>query len=144
MKNEEYIADFSLVARRALTDCAYELFKEHYLLENDWKACCTHFGLDRGTFFHEAYRIEQYLGRVYRELRPYPLFPLDEYFNSSIQAQSHPTPFPVFVEPLKKHGILRFPIAAARKSKVVSIDVKKLPLFTDTSRKEPDDLPLAA
>jgi hypothetical protein len=27
-----------------------------------------------------VYRIEQRLGRVYRELEPYALFPLDEYF----------------------------------------------------------------
>jgi hypothetical protein len=38
-------------------------------------------GMNRGNFFHAVYRIEQKLGRVFRELQPYPLFPLDDYFN---------------------------------------------------------------
>jgi hypothetical protein len=37
--------------------------------------------MDRGNFFHAVYRIEQRLGRMFRELEPYSLFPLDEYFN---------------------------------------------------------------
>jgi len=39
--------------------------------------------MDRGAFFHEAYRIEQKLGRVFRELEPHALFPVDEYFNGT-------------------------------------------------------------
>jgi hypothetical protein len=37
--------------------------------------------MDRGNFFHSVYRIEQKLGRMFRELKPYPLFPLDDYFH---------------------------------------------------------------
>ena len=37
--------------------------------------------MSRGNFFHAVYRIEQKLGRMFRELQPYPLFPLDDYFN---------------------------------------------------------------
>ena len=83
MKNEEYIADFCLISRRTLSEYEYTLFKFHYLLGADWKLCSRKMKLDRGTFFHEAYRIEQKLGRVFRELQPYALFPLDEYFNGS-------------------------------------------------------------
>ena len=83
MKNEEYIADFCLISRRTLSEYEYALFKFHYLLGADWKLCSRKMNLDRGTFFHEAYRIEQKLGRVFRELQPYALFPLDEYFNGS-------------------------------------------------------------
>jgi hypothetical protein len=83
MKNEEYIADFCLISRRTLSEYEYTLFKFHYLLGADWKLCCRKMNLDRGTFFHEAYRIEQKLGRTFRELQPYALFPLDEYFNGS-------------------------------------------------------------
>ncbi len=83
MKNEEYIADFCLISRRTLSEYEYTLFKFHYLLGADWKLCSRKMNLDRGTFFHEAYRIEQKLGRVFRELQPYALFPLDEYFNGS-------------------------------------------------------------
>ena len=83
MKNEEYIADFCLISRRTLSEYEYRLFKFHYLLGADWKLCSRKMNLDRGTFFHEAYRIEQKLGRTFRELQPYGLFPLDEYFNGS-------------------------------------------------------------
>jgi hypothetical protein len=51
------------------------------LLGADWKLCSRKLGIDRGNFFHAVYRIEQKLGRVFRELEPYPLFPVDEYFN---------------------------------------------------------------
>jgi hypothetical protein len=39
--------------------------------------------LERGAFFHEIYRIEQKLGKTFRELQPHALFPVDEYFNST-------------------------------------------------------------
>ena len=83
-KNEEYMADFVLVSRRVLGEgtLAYRLFKYHFLLGADWKLCCRKLGLPRGEFFHEVYRIQQRLGRAFRELEPHSLFPLDEYFNS--------------------------------------------------------------
>jgi hypothetical protein len=92
-KEEEYIADFCLVSRRTLTDSEYRLFRYHFLLGADWKLCARKLGIDRGTFFHAIYRIEQKLGRVFRELKPYPLFPLDEYFHgpSRIGPQSATT-----------------------------------------------------
>jgi hypothetical protein len=80
-KDEEYIADFCLVARRTLNAEEHRLFRFHFLLGADWKLCSRKLGLDRGTFFHAVYRLEQKLGRVFRELEPYGLFPLDEYFN---------------------------------------------------------------
>jgi hypothetical protein len=82
-KNEEFIADFCLVSRRALNDFEYRIFNFHFLLGADWKLCCRRLGMDRGNFFHEVYRIEQRLGRVFRELQPYGLYPLDEYFGGS-------------------------------------------------------------
>jgi hypothetical protein len=80
-KDEEYIADFCLVARRTLNEEEHRLFRFHFLLGADWKLCSRRLGLDRGNFFHAVYRMEQKLGRVFRELEPYPLFPLDEYFH---------------------------------------------------------------
>lgn len=82
-KDEEYIADFTLVSRRTLSDEEYRLFKYHFLLGADWKLCCFKLRMDRGNFFHAVYRIQQKLGKVFRELQPYPLYPLDEYFGSS-------------------------------------------------------------
>ncbi len=82
-KDEEFIADFCLVSRRYLDDQEYQLFRFHYLLGADWKLCTRRLNMDRGTFFHTVYRIQQRLGRVFRELKPYALYPLDEYFAST-------------------------------------------------------------
>jgi len=82
-KDEEYIADFTLVSRRTLTTDEYTIFKYHFLLGADWKLCCRKLKMDRGNFFHAVYRIQQKLGKVFRELEPYALYPLDEYFGSS-------------------------------------------------------------
>lgn len=92
-KEEEYIADFCLVSRRSLSESEYRLFRYHFLLGADWKLCTRKLGMDRGNFFHAIYRIEQKLGRVFRELQPYALFPLDEYFHgpSRIGPQSATT-----------------------------------------------------
>ncbi len=86
-KDEEFIADFCLVSRRALDDEEYRIFKFHYLLGADWKLCCRRLNMDRGNFFHSVYRIQQKLGRVFRELEPYALFPLDEYFGGTIRKE---------------------------------------------------------
>jgi len=71
--------------------------------------------LDRGAFFHEAYRIEQKLGRTFRELQPYALFPLDEYFNGSgRQPVGAATDFRVKTEPTPMtRKILKFPVKRA-------------------------------
>ncbi len=82
-KDEEYIADFTLVSRRTLTADEYRIFNYHFLLGADWKLCCRKLKMDRGNFFHAVYRIQQKLGKVFRELEPYALYPLDEYFGSS-------------------------------------------------------------
>ena len=66
-------------------------FKYHFLLGADWKLCTRQLKIDRGNFFHAVYRIEQKLGRVFRELEPYPLYPLEEYFHGQrrpVQSES--------------------------------------------------------
>jgi hypothetical protein len=80
-KDEEYMADFCLVSRRNLSEDEHRLFRYHFLLGADWTLCTRKLGMSRGNFFHAVYRIEQKLGRVFRELQPYPLFPLDDYFH---------------------------------------------------------------
>lgn len=82
-KDEEYAADFCLVSRRALSEEEYRIFKYHFLLGADWRLCCRKLNVDRGNFFHSVYRIQQRLGRVFRDLQPYGLYPLDEYFNGA-------------------------------------------------------------
>ena len=84
-KVEDYMADFILVSRRHLDQFLYRVFRYHFLLGADWKLCCRQMEIDRGTFFHAVYRIQQRLGRVFRELEPYSLYPLDEYFGGVIR-----------------------------------------------------------
>ena len=71
--------------------------------------------MDRGTFFHELYRIEQKLGRTFRELEPHALFPIDEYFSST--GKSRPavvSPFPVETDEIPKaKKVLKFPVKRA-------------------------------
>ena len=79
-KREEFMADFYLVSRRMLDDSDHRVFRYYFLLGADWKLCCRQIKMDRGTFFHAVYRVEQKLGRAFAELQPYALYPLDEYF----------------------------------------------------------------
>lgn len=115
LKNEEYMADFVLVARRTLEEYEYKVFKYHFLLGADWNLCCRKLNIDRGTFFHEVYRIQQKLGRTFRELEPHALFPLDQYFNSRTKDVLEITsPFRVETqEAAKGKPILRFPVKRA-------------------------------
>ncbi|MBS1831656.1 MAG: hypothetical protein JST65_03030 [Acidobacteria bacterium] len=80
-KDEEYIADFLAVAKRTLREDEHRIFRMHFLLGGTWRICCDKLGIDKGTFFHAVYRIEERMGRVLREMKPYALYPLDEYFS---------------------------------------------------------------
>lgn len=99
-KDEEYIADFTLIARRSLSEADYRIFKYHYLLGADWKLCCRKLNMDRGRFFHAVYRIQQRLGRLFREIEPYGLYPLDEYFGTSIHKAKPTKPGWMIGQPL--------------------------------------------
>ena len=97
-RDEEYVADFCLVSRRTLDEFEYKVFTFHFLLGADWKLCTRKLKIDRGNFFHTVYRIEQKLGRIFRDLEPYGLFPLDEYFRG-VRRAPQPSPLPVKAEP---------------------------------------------
>jgi hypothetical protein len=107
-KNEDYLADFCLVSQQALSEQEYRVFRFHLLLGADWKLCCRKLQIDRGTFFHAVYRIEQKLGRVFRELEPHSLFPLDEYFTST--ARTPGGSLAIFPVRPPEHKILRPPL----------------------------------
>lgn len=114
LKNEEFIADFCLVSRRTLEEQEYRIFRYHFLLGADWKLCCRKLNMDRGTFFHEIYRIQQKLGRTFRELEPHALFPVDEYFNGAGRMPLEASSFPVETEkPAKPVPVIKFPIKRA-------------------------------
>ena len=96
-KREEFIADFTLVSQRVLAEDEHKIFRYHFLLGADWRLCCRQMKIDRGTFFHYVYRVEQKLGRAFAELEPFPLFPLDEYFSGMIHR-------PVVALPARRDG----------------------------------------
>jgi hypothetical protein len=87
-KEEEYVADFCLIAKRTLTEDEYRIFRFHFLLGADYRLCCRQLRMDRGTFFHTVYRIQRKLGRAFGETQPYPLYPLNEYFGGPSKQHS--------------------------------------------------------
>jgi hypothetical protein len=84
-KNEEFTADFYLISKRVLTEDEFRILRFHFFLGADWRLCCRKLKLDRGDFFHSVYRIEQKLGRAFRETRPFALYPIDEYFRGTTE-----------------------------------------------------------
>jgi len=82
-KNEEYIADFQLTARRVLTPEQYKLFRFHYLLGAEVKLVAAQVRMTHDNLLHHYSRMEITLGRAFRETEPFPLFPLDEYFSDT-------------------------------------------------------------
>jgi hypothetical protein len=77
---EEYMADFILIARRTLNERDFRLFRFRFLLGADWRLCGRKLGMDRGTCFNRIYSIQKRVGRALAEAEPYALFPLSEYF----------------------------------------------------------------
>lgn len=111
-KDEEYIADFHLITKRHLNELEWQIFNYHFLLGADWKLCCSKLKIDKGNFFHAVYRIQHRLGRVFREIEPYPLFPLDEYFRGTTRdhcPKNQPRPATEAKRPVP----LRAPLRAA-------------------------------
>jgi len=106
-KNEEYIADFLLVTQRTLEPFEFQVFRFHYILGASWSLCARRLGVDRGTFFHAVYRIQEKLGRTYRELRPYALYPIDEYFNGRTENTTPVTSDPVETVLLRSNSLNR-------------------------------------
>ncbi len=115
-KDEEFAADFILVSERSLDEFEYKIFRYHFLLGADWRLCCRRLGVDRGTFFHSVYRIQQRLGRVLRELKPYALYPLEDYFHATgARAEAFPAHV-ARVIPIRPPLASRNPQAPGRKA----------------------------
>lgn len=104
-KDEDYVADFTLVSKRTLDAEEYKIFKFHFLLGADWRLCCRQMKLERGDFFHSIYRIQQKLGLVFRELEPFALFPLDAYFGGTIRKNLPGPNSNVVMMPKRRRGL---------------------------------------
>jgi hypothetical protein len=88
-KTEEYVADFYLICKRTLTEAEWNVFNLHYLLGADWNLLQRHFTtLSREAFVTMTSNMEDTLGRVFRETAPFALYPLDEYFSSTVRGGS--------------------------------------------------------
>jgi hypothetical protein len=84
------MADFCLISKRELAEADHAVFRYHFLLGADWRLCCRQLKMDRGNFFHAVYRIQQTLGRLFAELQPYSLYPVNEYFGGVIRREIRP------------------------------------------------------
>ena len=84
MKNEEFSADFYLLAKRVLDAQHFRVFQLHIIDGWDWRYCCERLGINRGAFFHAVYRLQEAVGLAAVELRPYPLYPIDEYLGAHV------------------------------------------------------------
>lgn len=79
-KDEEFMADFWLIAKRTLSALEWKVFSFRYLLGADWAMCAQRLGMERGVFYRHLCKVEEKLGRAFRETEPYGLFPFDEYY----------------------------------------------------------------
>jgi hypothetical protein len=76
---EEYDADFTNVSRGVLTDIEWRLFNLHFIERHSERVCARRLNMLRAD--PAIHDIEERLGRAFRELQPYPLYPLLEYFS---------------------------------------------------------------
>jgi hypothetical protein len=108
-RNEDYIADFCGIAKRRLLASDYKLFALRYLHGADHNLCGNALGMNRGNVYHGLYEIEQRLGRIFAELRPYALYPPVNYFQNSGGAR-----VPATVPQVPAHSVLplRAPLEA--------------------------------
>jgi hypothetical protein len=79
-------------------------------LGGDWRLSCRQLHVDRGSFFHTVYRIQEKLGRAFAEVEPYALFPLDEYFSGLVRRD--PNYVPSSLGPLRAKPPALLPLSA--------------------------------
>jgi hypothetical protein len=90
-QREEFMADFDLVSRRALDPVEYQIFRWYFMLGADGNLCARRLKMDRGAFYHQLYGLMEKLGRIFAEVRPYPLYPIDEYFSGIVRRKGPAT-----------------------------------------------------
>jgi hypothetical protein len=96
---QEFCADFYLITKRSLTREEFLVFDWHYLHGHDWKLCTEKIGIEKGSFFHLVYVLQEKLGRIYAELRPFALYPIDEYFQGHVAKKPSTKETKILVSP---------------------------------------------
>lgn len=77
-KQLEFCIDFELTAKQILTAAEWRLFQLHILGRLDWRRCALRLHMDKGTFFHHIYRIQNAVGLG---LLINQVFPTRQYFD---------------------------------------------------------------
>ncbi len=78
---EDFRADFYKISRRTLDNTEWKFFDLHFLQDLPWRVCAPALGMNRGQFFHATYRLMVKLGAAFMETKPYPLYPVEDYFS---------------------------------------------------------------
>jgi len=113
---ECYLADFVLVAKRALSGDEFDFFSAAYLSGADWKRAHEAVGMNRTHFIHACNRVEATLGRAFSETQPFALFPLDAYFSRpapGTRTPALPSKVPARYQPLVPPLAQRQPLKRA-------------------------------
>jgi hypothetical protein len=81
MKRPEYVAEVELLAKRTLSYDEWLVWRAYHCRGLEWReACATLGGMNKGELYHCVYRVEAKMGRAAREVQPYALYPIAEYY----------------------------------------------------------------
>jgi hypothetical protein len=83
MRYSEYRADFVNIAKRALTPALYAIFNLSFCQELPPEEACHHLRLDLATYGARLRWLPERLGEAYATIKPYALWPTDEYMSPS-------------------------------------------------------------
>lgn len=79
LKQVEFMVDFETVAKRPLSALRRQILELHFLQGMEWRPCSARLRMDRGNFWHEAYKVMEESGKA---LANAGVWPLDEYFGA--------------------------------------------------------------
>jgi hypothetical protein len=100
---EEFRADFWAVAHRALIGrpALAETFDVYFAEERGARIAAAILGISTGVLFRRATDIKRLVGRAFRDVQPYPLFPSRQYFvRSGLVTMPQPLKEPAKVCPI--------------------------------------------
>ena len=78
IRNLHFRADFEALAKRYLSSFQHQVFLKDFLR----REVSLNARPSRGQIHHVRYRVAEILGKVFCEVKPYPLYPIARYFNS--------------------------------------------------------------
>jgi hypothetical protein len=80
-KIEDFLADFVIIARRHLPRLQFQLFCFFFIEGHSMVWCARRLRTQPANLYYRVRLVEQRLGRVFRNLRPYALYPPRAYFS---------------------------------------------------------------